>query len=264
MLQALIVEETKGVMEQSGLMYLLPEDDKEPVRLGILKIVEGYFNKEIPNLTMGDPLRSLIELLRTAKTKEEAELKLASVVACKGMLLFKNIEERFKKFDAEEELRRGPERSITTRHCAWIGLNSRPIDLGVPSDVALLKLDKNPAEKAEFERLVASGKSGVVVVPVGSETDQKQVNMRFFTLLGKTKGAGYAKVLLEEQKANFIKSLETEGYEFWVLPGEFFFAIHVDADKPIVSLTLEQGSPNMRGQVISDALSAQTLMTVDR
>lgn len=271
MLEKQITQDTDRVMAESGLLFkeTLSLDDKDKASKTIREIVVKFYRKEIPNLTGGDQIAALITLL--AKATDTVTLEKKFTKFNKEVERFKEIEAMGKRSESESSSSGKQERTLEMRHSPMLQRhNSDPVD--IKRNASLLKFAKNPIEEKAFEELKASASTGFVVVPIGTETDQLQANMKLFSLCKDApspvninpqpyKKVVYYKARFGTVEVDLLKSLKANGYELWVLSGGYMFAIHVDPALEVVSLTLNQGDPEMKGALISNIRVAQALMS---
>lgn len=276
-----IDQETDRVMSEGGLNLLqdLDQEGEDIIYDHIKSIVSKYYHKEIPNLTMqSDPIGALITLVRS-KNRSRAQVDEMLKEFDKDIARFEKYVLWGRELDekAKDVIPLSEQVVITPWQIVGHLQQLLPVNSGAYSQGVFFKFNqsRNPEEKKIFDQIAQSKNSGFVIVPVGKETSNVQVNLKFLTLVKKRnsieKGSGYMNFPVNPYIADWLKNELLSGYqygasnseppyEFWGISSEGLglgsyvkyavFAVPRDPRLPIYSLS--SMSKSLTGSIIND------------
>lgn len=251
--------ETDRVMKEGGAETIqdIASSGRGTVRKHIRSIVSKYYKKEIPNLTMqDDPVGALITLVKSKKrTRAAIDRMLAEFDA--DIAMFEHYVREGKKYDEQAVTSVPLTEQMDVETNQVIGASQLLYDSKKHTFDIFFKFNqgKNPDEKVAFSSLRNSKHSGFVIVPIGTESNWLQVNLKFLTLSKKGNKADVGFQMMKfnvlPDSAQWLKDLvipkdDSQGpaYEFWgISTGDVrqpyaVFAVPQEESEPIWSLSL--------------------------
>jgi len=254
-------------------------DQGESLKAKIKDIITKAYNKEFvhPVEDPRDPFKTFIALLSKKDTEEGVNEAISKFLGKQWLKAKERNAEReasaLKLVIVEEKWDYFPSLTSTSH-----------VDMSNVNAHSIMKLhDKAHDAVQKFFALMSKPQAtGLTILPF-KESEQVHINLKAHSLI-KTAGEARSNVLKLKTSFSFEpryykdnvnpatatelnRLIHTENYMLWVLTSDvtnviyhYFFAIHQDTTKPVVSLTLNQGNPNLTGRITKLIRKSKELM----
>lgn len=265
-------QDTNRIMDEAFISTNkdLKQNEKDAIKQKIHAIVEGYYNKTIPNLTGQNPIDNLIILFKLPKNYADIEARIN-----KFNQDIKNFSDKY--VNRKDNLNKEGHTiasDITLEDYLIVSLSInadkliKDFSAGSPIATKALKLDANPQQAEDLRQLIASKSSGFVDVPLSTTSANRIVIMKLLSFNSVPDKTGrlqnvvtptYIKFTVGANNIDKLANMKTKEYDFWFLQNNLFAIPKTpQSNAPILSLSTNKS--NFTGQVISELSKAKSII----
>jgi hypothetical protein len=246
------------------------QSEKDTIKQKIHAIVEGYYNKTIPNLTGQSPIENLIVLFKLPKNYEDIESRIS-----KFNQDIKNFSDKYvnRKDNLNKEGNTIASEIILEDYLIVslaINIDKLIKDFSANSKIAvnILKLDANPQQAEDLRQLISSKSSGFIDLPLSATSSNRIVIMKLLSFKNVPDKTGrllnvvaptYIKFTVGSNNIDKLANMKNKEYEFWFLQSNLF-AIPKTPQSNAPILSLSKNKSNFTGQIINEISKARSII----